>query len=154
MTVLGAIQYDKQGVVTKITDEKGKIFTGSEAAAYVDRETLGPVPWQCWDIPGFKSCNTEAGHRAHRELANQGIYPDSEIYKKFYPLFLRLEIFGCQTSFGCYPSLVRALTEMTQASEARTVTDPVSLSSRWKTYAISGLGLVAALYLFKRMTRA
>lgn len=27
---------------------------------------LGSVPWQCWDTPGFKDCNTEQGHEAHR----------------------------------------------------------------------------------------
>jgi hypothetical protein len=112
---------------------------------------LGEVPWQCWDIPGFKNCHTEAGHRAHRYLLGQGFAVDSETYKKFYAQALATQIYDCQISFACVPTALKLMTEIVNKAEARTVTDPVSLSSRWKTYAISGLGLVAALYLFKRI---
>jgi hypothetical protein len=65
-------------------------------------ETNRPVPWQCWDIPGFKECHEEAGHKAYRVLVEEkGLAPSDPLYKEFYPLFQRNFVFDCQRQYAC-----------------------------------------------------
>lgn len=80
-----------------------------------NEETSKPLPWQCWDIPGFQACHEEAGHRTYRTLVeDNGLTPGTPLYEEFYPLFLRNYVFDCQRHFAC---TYGALEELRKAAE-------------------------------------
>ena len=127
----------------------GRTITGAELEAWRAKE-LGPLPWQCWDIPGFKACHDEAGNRTYRQLVNEkGLDPNSDLYKEFYPQFLRSEIYDCQVAHACNPA---ALEVMQDAAQAHAPLE--ENSARMMRYALVGVGLVAAYYFYKRTARS
>jgi hypothetical protein len=76
-------------------------MTQEELLRRANEETDKAVPWQCWDIPGFKACHTEAGHQTYRELVDGGHAPGSPLYLEFYPKLYRNAVFDCQRKFAC-----------------------------------------------------
>lgn len=69
-------------------------------------EDFGPLPWQCWDAPGFKDCNTEAGHRANRALVSAGGKPGTPEWDIVYREQLRREVYRCQILSNCVPEMI------------------------------------------------
>jgi hypothetical protein len=125
-------------------------------------ENLGPIPWQCWDIPGFKACHTEAGHRANRAMVSVGAQPYTEIWDKHYPLMLRAEVHRCEVLHGCAQQTIdealrRKGTSYGSSSEdilARLRADAAEdVSGRsWLPWLAVG-GVAAVLWFYTRNTR-
>lgn len=75
------------------------------------------IPASCWDQPGFKSCHTEAGHKAHRLCKDAGKDPerDREDWNKCYGLVLEDGIRFCMDKYcgttSYTSSISRDLTE-------------------------------------------
>jgi hypothetical protein len=123
-------------------------------------EEIGPVPWQCWDVPGFKACNTEAGHRAHRALRAAGATPGSPEWDAVYPNQVRREIVRCEILSNCQADTIkRQLTEMETAGGGSSSADilkrldsmqPQQESSNMKWVALA-LGVGVVFFAYTRM---
>ena len=70
-------------------------------------EEMGPIPWQCWDIPGFKACHTEAGHETHRQLVSVGGKPGTAAWNEVYPVQYRRNVRKCEILHGCQKDLIQ-----------------------------------------------
>lgn len=104
-------------------------------------EATGPVPWQCWEIPGFKDCNKEAGNKTNRYLKDQGITESNPLYAEYYPKFLRNYVYQCQIESGCTPSL---LSELPQGTESQ--------GSAWaQKLLLLGAGTFLAYVLYRKI---
>lgn len=79
-------------------------------------EEIGPIPWQCWDIPGFKECHTEAGHRTHRLLVSMGAEPGSAAWNTVYPNQHRREVQRCEILSNCAKESIDRATTPSGAS--------------------------------------
>ena len=120
--------------------------------------TLGPIPWQCWDVPGFKACHTEAGHQTHRDLLEIGADPANEVvWAQMYELRLRQNLKRCEVLSNCSSGSIAARTptpttgaESDILARLRATTPQEKPSVFPKLLAV---GVVAALlfYAIKRM---
>lgn len=123
-----------------------------------------PVPWQCWDIPGFKACQVEAGHQAFRVLDAAGLNPDGykyddpksataiehqrvlqENWAKLQPKYERWFVYQCQAKYACTTEMLK-----TMADAAKSYAPQEESKSNVLGYALAGAGLLAAFYVYKR----
>jgi len=120
------------------------------------------VPWQCWDAPGFKSCNTEAGNNAYRVLQGQGVAVDSDLWKQLYPDVLSAGVEWCAKQSGCHAStmVTRGETPSSEpapksAQEAQSMYLAKTLTTEdpnraWKILAGAGIVAVAGWFLWRK----
>jgi len=121
--------------------------------AEYEADSKGPIPWQCWDIPNFKSCATEAGHYTYRYLTEHSLKEGTPAWDELYPQVLRNKLYDCQISVGCAPSQL-ATTKSQAVPGSGTTPTPSNLSPSLMTggddktkWYIAGAG-VAAVVLF------
>lgn len=125
-------------------------------------EDFGPVPWQCWDAPGFKECNTEAGHRANRFLVSAGGKPGTPEWDIVYREQLRREVYRCQILSNCVPaSIAEDLRKKTGGATDADILSRLEAQqsqfgnsdTRW-TWLLFGLGGVGVLYFLHKRSKA
>lgn len=112
---------------------------------------LGTVPWQCWDIPGFKSCATEAGNATYRFMKENApsLVEGSPDWNSLYAQSNRKFVYDCQIKFGCTPDILSKM----RGGEA---TSPLSTiaGKNWTMVLLAGVGVAALGWLaYRRMKK-
>ena len=71
-------------------------------------EEMGPIPWQCWDVPGFKACHAEAGNVTYRQLESVGAKSGTPEWNEVYPIVYRRNVRRCEVLSNCSQKLLQA----------------------------------------------
>lgn len=71
-------------------------------------DEMGPIPWQCWDVPGFKACHEEAGNVTYRELESVGAKAGTKEWNEVYPIVYRRNVRRCEVLSNCSQKLLEA----------------------------------------------
>jgi len=98
-------------------------------------EVTSPIPWQCWDIPGFKECHKKAHEKAFLSIQAEGFIPGTPIFNEFAKRLLNIEIYDCQSKYFCSKGMLQTFPRKSSSST----------SSKGYLLGIVGIGIAAYL---------
>ena len=124
-------------------------------------EELGPVPWQCWNAPGFKDCNAEAGNITYRKLTrDMGMSPSAPEWAMAYKILLRNQVAQCEILSNCRQDLVETQRREQQGGEtdsdiASRLREQMAAEDAKKAsmgkWLVGALALGVGFFVYKRM---